>query len=818
MAKRLSITRCALVLLLTIIAEWCFAQDYHIKGRITDERNRQPLAFVNVVVNGGVAGGMSDIDGKYDISCKEPIASIRFSYIGYQSYETAVRQGSERLNVALTPISFELTEVTVDAGENPAHRIIDSVMAHRRENNPDNLQAYTYSMYDKMAFTIDSTALGKQRSDSTYEIDDVSGLFSKILDRNDLMVMETSSDVFFMAPDHKQQNVTGTKIAGTKDPTFVYLVSEMQSISFYDDEVNIMGTKYVNPLSKGSKSRYFFNIESVTAIGNGDSLYTVSFHPYKGSSFDGLTGSLSINSDGWAVQSVKASPDTKGGMFTVNIQQLYEKTDGQWFPKQLNTNLVFPSIGIPCENGFLPMAAIGKSYLTDIRINPELDKKMFSELAVEVDPDAAYRDDTFWTSHRIDSLSQRTIATYAFMDSLTQGNDLFDRLLTMTDEIMESSAIPMGKISLDIDNTLRYSFYRGFRFGLGFSTNDRLSRVISFNATAGYWTRMNRWDYAAGFNLNLYRRKQTELSFKAFCVSDELGEFNDLQDGYSILSQRDYKFEYFENIYVWKEGGSAELSSRFGRYFKGFAKFEIAHKQYLEDFFIINNHENHPRENNFAIAELRLRYQYKEKFISTPRGLQSLGSTYPMIWFAYQHSFKGVFGSPFEYDRFKFQIEKHFYTRYMGVSNILFQAGYVTKGAPVEETFDILATYSKARLYAPESFNAMRPEEFFCDRFVALFLSHNFSGMLWQPNSTWFKPELTLITNIGWGTMKRDDMDDYNFKTMEKGYFESGIIVEGLLALPLMKLGGGVFYRYGPYAFDNVWSNFALKWSVIFDI
>lgn len=817
MVKQDSITRYTLILLLTLVAEWCFAQDYHIKGRITDERNRQPLAFVNVIVNGGAAGGMSDIDGKYDIGCKEPIASIRFSYIGYQSYETAVRQGSERLDIALTPISFELAEVTVEAGENPAHRIIDSVMAHRHENNPDNLQAYTYSMYEKMAITIDSTALGRQRSDSTYDIDDVSKLFNKILDHNDLMVMETSSDMFFMAPDHKQQNVTGTKIAGTKDPTFIYLVSEMQSISFYEEEVEIMNTKFVNPLSKGSKSRYFFNIESVAAIGNGDSLYTISFRPYKGSSFDGLTGSLSINSDGWAVQSVKASPDAKGGMFTVNIQQLYEKTDGQWFPKQFNTNIVFPSIGIPYENGLLPMAAIGKSYLTDIHINPELDKKMFSELAVEVDPDAAYRGDAFWASHRIDSLSQRTMATYAFMDSLTRGNNLFDRLLAMTNEVMENSAVPMGKINFDIEKSLRYSMYRGFRFGLGFSTNDRLSRAINFNATAGYWTKMKRWDYTAGFNLNLYRRKQTKLSFSTFSVSDELGEFNDMQDGYSFMAQKDYKYEYFENIYVWKQGINAEFSSRFGRYFKGFAKFEVAHRQYLENFFFKNPAEQ-LREYNFAVAELRLRYQYKEKFISTPRGLQSLGSTYPMIWFAYQHSFKGILGSPFEYDRFKFQIEKHFYTRYMGVSNILFQAGFVTKGAPVEETFDILATFCKASLYTPESFNTMRPEEFFCDRFVALFLSHNFSGMLWQPNSTWFKPELTLITNIGWGNMKRNDIADYNFKTMEKGYFESGIIVEGLLTLPMLKLGGGVFYRYGPYAFDNVWSNFALKWSVIFDI
>ena len=111
----------------------------------------------------------------------------------------------------------------------------------------------------------------------------------------------------------------------------------------------------------------------------------------------------------------------------------------------------------------------------------------------------------------------------------------------------------------------------------------------------------------------------------------------------------------------------------------------------------------------------------------------------------------------------------------------------------------------------------MRLDEFFCDRFVALYLSHNFSGMLWKTDSEWFKPELVLITNLGWGDMPRARAyPDKNFKTMEKGYYESGFVVKGLLNLPLVKVGLGAFYRYGPYSFDNVWNNFAFKWSATF--
>ena len=55
------------LLLLAIIlfsAETLFGQSHTLSGKITDERNRQPLAFVNVVINDGQQGVISDIDGR----------------------------------------------------------------------------------------------------------------------------------------------------------------------------------------------------------------------------------------------------------------------------------------------------------------------------------------------------------------------------------------------------------------------------------------------------------------------------------------------------------------------------------------------------------------------------------------------------------------------------------------------------------------------------------------------------------------------------------------------------------------------------------
>ena len=800
-------------------AETLFGQSHTLSGKITDERNRQPLAFVNVVINEGLQGVISDIDGKYTITADEPITKVKFSSIGYEPKEITLQADQKRCNVALTPMTFELGEVTVEAGENPAHRIIDSLMTHLKANNPNSLYSYSYNIYDKMVITIDSSSFGQAVANDTAMEKTNLHYFDSIMKKSDLMVMETASEVLFMAPDRKLQHVLGTKISGMKEPTFMYMVNSMQSVSFYDETVSIVGTDYVNPISRGSKTRYFFTLEAVNPIGQGDSLYVISFHPMRGSTFNGLRGTMTVNSDGWALQSVKAAPNAQGGIFTADIQQLYQKVNGQWFPKQLNLNLIFPSMVVSMDDSTFPMAAVGKSYLSDIEINPDISKRAFSDIEIKVDPDAAYRDETFWDAHRIDSLTERVKATYILVDSLTQGTDIFDRVLGLTNILMTESALPIGCINLDIGHIINLSSIRGVYLGLGGSTNDRLSRWFSINGSVGYWTRIKSWDYSGGLKLKLNRQRQMELDFQYSHKSEAMGEFGGMleKDNGSLLSTDNYKYTFYENIRTRRDRFDLNYSTRFAHHFKAYLNLSTSHKHYNQQFFL--SPSDSTEGGRFTVAELKLRFAYNEKFLSTPQGIRSLGTTYPIVWVAYQHAFPNILGGEYEYDRFKFEASKNFYTAYLGISRVLVQAGYATESCPVMETFNILGTYDRFGLYSPGSFSAMRLDEFFCDRFVALYLSHNFSGMLWKINSQWFKPELSVVTNIGWGDMQRAEAcPEKNFKTMEKGYYESGIVIDGLLATPLTKVGAGVFYRYGPYSLPNVWDNFAWKWSAIISL
>lgn len=785
--------------LLCFFSSVLFAQSHTVSGKITDAKNRQPLAFVNIVINDGQYGGMSDIDGKYEIQTPEPIQTLMFSCLGYETQEMTLDAKDKRVNVAMKPTAFQLSEVTIKAGENPAHRIIDSVMAHRKENHPNSLDAYRYNIYDQMVFTVDSTSVG-QVLDTMQEPSGV-GRLDSLLRKSDLMIMETYSEVLFRAPDQLRQNVLGTKMAGSKDARVVYLASKMQSTSFYDETVSIAGTDYVNPISRNSKSHYFFTLESVTPAGGSDSLYVISFHPMRGSTFDGLRGIMTIHSDGWALQNVKAAPEQQGSLFSISIQQLYQKIDGQWFPKQLNTNLTFNFVAAGVEAAAFPMVAIGKSYVSNVVLHPYLPKNAFSEVEVQIQDGAAYRDDAFWTQHRIDSLTERVMNTYHLMDSLTQGNDIFDRVLGISDKLLQESAVGIGPVDLDLGQLIRFSWLRGWFFGLHLSTNDRFSRHFRLSGFGGYWTKLHDFDYGLEGKWLIDRTRQMELGARYVHRSATLGEFSAFEGGSNLLSERDYRYNYYENIYT--RGNFTELfyQTRLARHFKAFLTLGTCEKRYLLQPF-----DTLPTA-HFTNAEVKLRFAYKEKFVSTTQGIQSKGTDYPIVWLSYQRSFKDVLGGEYEYDRVKFQLEKDFQTRYWGKSSVLLQAGYASEGCPVMETFNLLGSYEPFGLYAPGSFATMRENEFFTDRFVALFLSHDFQGTIWSPNSSWFKPQLTLSTSMGWGA-----------PTMEQGYFESGLVVKGLLQMPLVNIGAGVFYRYGAYALPRTIDNFAFKYSITFEL
>ena len=77
---------------------------------------------------------------------------------------------------------------------------------------------------------------------------------------------------------------------------------------------------------------------------------------------------------------------------------------------------------------------------------------------------------------------------------------------------------------------------------------------------------------------------------------------------------------------------------------------------------------------------------------------------------------------------------------------------------------------------------------------------------------------------MGWGDLTNASRhQDTAFKTLNQGYFETGIVIEHLLSLDYFSLGRiglgvGGWYRYGANAYSDTADNLSLKLTLNFDL
>jgi len=267
------------LLLLVVLPVASFAQIFHVSGTVVDSKSHEPLAFVNIVIEGGHAGGTTDIDGHFRLHDSRKITNLRLSYVGYESLMYPVGTKTENLVIFLKRKQIELTEVEILPGENPAHRIMRNVIDNRDLNDPEKLSSFSYTSYDKTVFSIDAdstlklspadTAARGNHSLVTVNINSpadslpsdslvtASSLQSmkKLISQQYLFMMENVTKRKLMAPDKNYNEVIATKMSGFKDPIFVFLTTQIQSFSFYKPFITIFQTSYVNPVGTGSLSK-----------------------------------------------------------------------------------------------------------------------------------------------------------------------------------------------------------------------------------------------------------------------------------------------------------------------------------------------------------------------------------------------------------------------------------------------------------------------------------------------------------------------------------------------------------------------------------
>ncbi|HKC67828.1 MAG TPA: DUF5686 family protein [Bacteroidia bacterium] len=784
-----------------------------LKGRIIDANTNQALPFVGILIKNTQIGTLTDIDGKFQLDVSaNPNAELQITYLGYQPQTLAVSsfKDLDKITIKLKPQAFSLQEISVHAKENPAHRIIKMATKNRPINNPEKMHSFTYNSYTKFFVTADI----KASIDSVSADTSLSGI-DKFFKKQHLFLIESITQREFLRPNKSHETVLASKVSGLKNSPFALLATQLQSFSFYDDFVTVLDEKFLNPISEGSTRKYFFLLEDTLYSGK-DTVFVISFRPRQNKNFDGMKGVLYINTNTYAIQNVIAEPGRKDNTISIKIQQKYEFIDNkQWFPVQLNTDWIWNNAVASNKDSTKKanLKSVSRTYIKDIVLNPDLKKRDFSEVEVEMDKHADRQEEAFWNQYRTDTLNAKERKTYHTIDSIGRANN-FEKKFKFLEAIV-TNKLAIGFLDLNLDKILKFNNYEGTRLGLGLHTNQKVSKLFTVGGYAGYGFKDKAWKYGGDASVFLWKRK--ELALNASCQKDlvESAGLNFFENTRSILSS-----EIYRDVYV----------SKFDHLQKYEASISFRAFKYLRADIFVNHQQRYGSTNykytnsdgvstikdtfNFNEIGVRLKYLYKEKFIQTMKNKLSLGSDYPVIYANITKGLNQTFlnqAGNFDYWKFDVKIDAQKTFKSIGTLRIQAVAGKIIGNLPYTMLYNTRGSnYPGFNISAINSFETMGLNEFASDQYVALFLNHNIGRFL-KPRKK-FNPEFELMHNMGIGSLSNpENIYNITIKSLDKGFFESGIRLLHIIKINYTTLGVGAFYRYGAYQDPKAINNLVVK-------
>lgn len=791
------------------------AQSIVLQGQLVN-LDKQGVPFAHISINNGEQGTVSDIDGFFNINISVNIKTVSFSCIGYESFVYEVKKPEDLnplkrfLTIRLKEREGKVEEIVVDAGENPANIIIRKASQQRNRHNPERLKSFRYKSYNKFFLTLGevSDSLKGDNADS------LTLKKARYFDGHHLFLSESISERKFLSPNYNKELVVANRVSGFNNPSFAALATDFQPFSFHKNHIKVLDEHYLNPISSGSTEKYFFFIEDST-FNQKDTTYIISFTPKQDKNFRGLKGLLYINTDGYALQAVFAeSLPQESDLVYFKLRQRYERVEGRWFPSQLHADITFKELQIANR----PYMASMRGYLREIDVSPGLKLKDFDHNSLEILPSASQQEDLFWNQYRPESLNRIEQETYLVIDSLGKSFD-FDRIMAFS-EAMSFGYWRVGKVDLDVINAMSFNNYEGTCLQIGGQSNALFHPDIRLGGYLAYGTRDGNFKYGLNAAYQFLPRFAAEVGLSWQEDVREPGEYDFTLSQVNVLQGSGYRAFLTERMDKIKKLRSY---LRFRPVPNTLIEFSLHNEDVspaYDYFFQPNNEESLNFFTNTAFG-LRFHYAFGERYM-TVKGRQALVELEsPMFGINYQKGFRDMLNGDFDYERIEAFVEYHHRSKRLGLTALRLEAGLVNGEVPYSLLYNGRGSFaSNFPFVAKGYFQTMGIYEFLNRRFVNIFLTHNFGRLLYKSPLKWFQPELIVAQNIGYGDLANVSQHSLiEFSTMERGYYESGIIIDKVLRTKLLKmsyldLGIGGFYRYGVYGKSTFNENFALRLSL----
>ena len=759
------------------------------------------MPFVTIVVNNSVYF-LSDIDGNFEIKVPYKVNNILFKNYLYRSVNLNNPGNTIIIDLYKNNL-FSFAEYTDDK----VLEIIDSVLSYKKFNSIKSYQ-YSYNSYNK--FTVSANKNEK----ANLLLNKISKVIPlKTLDFEEdqhLLIVESVTQKKHINEANQKETILGARSSNVTIPSIFIEASKIHTFSIYNNYIKIGGKEFISPLIKHFKEKYFYELLEEFIIDN-NKIYVVKFNPAVLTNTKLLKGVLFINSKNFAIQNFIISPaeDDKTEMKLLQSSTLQE--NNIWFPDRTKTFTISSS-----QTSDLKITAVGNSYIYQIK-NPdqEMHKKEFDEIILEYNKFSENKDADFWKLNRKVDLNHRDSATFRYYATADR-KGVLKKFLTLG-ENLTYGYLPISKVSIDLPRLLNFNDVEGTRIGFGLHTNDRFSDKSIIGGYFGYGFKDERLKYGADFAQKIGTIKNIWYKFSFSSDLTEPGGVYFSFDKFQYSSEVIRKFR-LKILDITTEVENSILIHPI-RYLDFNLGIKNSHSRQTYSYSYDNNSSN---IFNFSEFKIGFRYAYGEQFHKFLSHKKSLGTLYPIVYFQFTKGLNNFFGD-YTYNRYDFKIEQNVKVVSLGTTTFQLIGGYVNGNAPYQKLYNMRGSLKSPSIVIHNSFETMRYNEFLSDRYLSLFISHNFGKIqLFHPR---VQPSIILLHNVGLGSLNNKSIHTqlpFTFKTMEKGYFESGTFADNIIVINLAGMhtgfGGGLFYRYGNYASLKASENVVWKFSVNFGI
>jgi len=791
-------------------------QGQTIKGQIVSDTNMEAIPFVSIAISDTGTGTVTDLDGNYVINLPvDYYGDIWIRHVGHLNLTLTADQLRETPDVVLESNIKELEEVVFVAGENPANEVIRQVIKNRKKHDPEQLESYRFKSYAKEIYKLDPNqsltdsvlkALGNKEKLTRKDKRQLRA--ESNIESSYLFIAESVAEERYIQPGMRNEEVLATKISGFSNGLLAATGSSYQPLGFYDDVIEILGIEYISPIRTGGLLQYEFYIEDTT-IYQQDTVYVISFAPKRNKKFEALKGTMEVSLNGYAIKNVKAETANVKSKIWVKIEQDYEVIDGKWFPVVQYSNFALQDID------YFGHQIILENYrhISDIEFEPDLSAKDFNDLSLSMQQIKESESLALIAGKRPTPLDTIEIQTFERLDSMTSKLKPIEVLF----EAGFTQRLPVGKVDVRMNNFISFNRYENVRLGIGLGTNNNFSKKLRVGGYIGLGLGDNDWKYGADLRYEFDKRNSTFVQFKYYNDLREAGKIDFFEQTATGLSDLIKSLQ--GSLFDWNEAYRLTLNSRIAPFM--YAQFNTTISDILPtyDYRYLANEQSLDR---FQVNQmsLSLRYARNERYIDVYGRKVSTGYDFPAIRLMYTHGNSTWMQGDFDFNRLNLQIEyqkKYF----LGKSYLLLNGSYIEGQLPY--SLMVTGQGNKDSFFSVWGlYQTMGRYEFLADRDISLFFKHNFGNFLINTNLV--KPELILYQNSGISSLSNATVHEgVAFKSMGRGYFESGVGLKNLIRLnyfdaAYFTFGVESYYRYGYYSYPSVKNNIAIKLNFSFSI